>query len=155
MSGYARDSKNRIDCCDHARNAATLNLGGVVMMTALALLHPAQPTRPQTGRITQIEMPPQEVWLVSATTPGGRRIWYCRFAVTGLFPRLYGPFASKRKAVRFLDAAISTLSESLTELDAVREEHTCEGEFQKLHWGPLIEHPLLNADLRQTPKKGR
>lgn len=125
------------------------------MTTALALLHPSQPPRPQAQRITQLEMPPQEDWLVSTTTPGGRRVWYCRFAVTGLFPRLYGPFPSKRKALYFLDAAISTLSESLTELDGVRDAHSCEGKFQKLHWGPLIEHPILNADLGQMPKKGR
>lgn len=88
------------------------------MTTALTLMQPAQPSRPQSERITQLEMPPQVDWLVPATTPSGRRVWYCRFAVTGLFPRLYGPFASKRKAVRFLDAAISTLSESLAEIDA-------------------------------------
>lgn len=124
------------------------------MTTALTIMHPAQPTRPQTERITQLEMPPQEDWLVLDEQPRGRRVWYCRFTVTGLFPRLYGPFVSKRKAVRFLDAAISTLSESLTEIDAVRDAHSCEGEFQKLRWGPLIEHPLLNAEMKQ-PKKGR
>lgn len=30
------------------------------MTTALTIMHPAQPTRPQTERITQLEMPPQE-----------------------------------------------------------------------------------------------
>lgn len=125
------------------------------MNTALTLVHPAQPTRRQTKRITQLEMSPTEDWFLPATTPRGRRVWYCRFAVTGLFPRLYGPFASKRQGVRFLDAAISTLSESLTEIDTVRDAHSCEGEFQRLHWGPLIEHPIVNAPPTQAPKKGR
>lgn len=124
------------------------------MTTALTLMQPARPTRrARAERITQLEMPAQVDWLVPATTPRGRRVWYCRFTVTGLFPRLYGPFASKRKAVRFLDAAISTLSESLTELDAVRDAHSCEGEFQKLHWGPLIEHPLLKANQAGTSRR--
>lgn len=123
------------------------------MTTALTLMHPAQPTRKQAEHITQLEIPPQEDWFVSATTPRGRQVWYCRFAVTGLFPRLYGPFASKRKAVRFLDAAISTISESLTEIDTVRDAHSCEGEFQKLHWGPLIEHPLVKASLAGSNKE--
>ena len=125
------------------------------MTTALTLMHPAKPKRHQPQRISQLEAYPTEDWFVAAMTPRGRRIWYCRFAVTGLFPRLYGPFSTKRKALRFLDAAISTLGECWAEIDDARDQHSCEGEFQKLHWGPLIEHPLLNPNPSQLSKKGR
>lgn len=125
------------------------------MTTALTLMHPAKPKRQLAKQISQLEMSPTEEWFVPAATSRGRRIWYCRFTVTGLFPRLYGPFATKRKALRFLDAAISTLSECWAEIDSVRDEHSCEGEFQKIHWGPLIEHPLFKVHSAQTSKKKR
>lgn len=125
------------------------------MHTARALIDSAK-TRPyRASRISNLDTQPSEDWFVCSTTPRGRQIWYCRFGVTGLFPRLYGPFSSKRVAVRFLDAAISTLSESLAEIDAARDEHSCEGQVQKLHWGPLIEHLLLNPHPSQPSKKGR
>ncbi len=113
------------------------------MSTTLTLVGSARPKSRQGSSIQSLERPPSDDWFVPGTTPRGRRIWYCRFAVTGLFPRLYGPFSSKRKAVCFLDAAISTLNECWAEIDSVRDEHSSEGAFQKLHWGPLIEHPLL------------
>lgn len=125
------------------------------MATALTLMHPAKPKRQQPQRISQLEAYPAENWFVSAMTPKGRRIWHCRFTITGLFPRLYGPFSTKRKALRFHDAAISTLGECWAGIDDARDKHSCEGEFQKLHWGPLIEHPLLTAHQTQTSKKGR
>ena len=55
--------------------------------------------------------------------------------------------------MRFLDAAISTLNECWAEIDAARDEHSCEGEFQKIHWGPLIEHPLLKANQASTSRR--
>jgi len=125
------------------------------MRRALALMDSAKPRPHRAGRISNLETHPSEDWFVCSTTPRGRQIWHCRFAVTGLFPRLYGPFSSKRTAVRFLDAAISTLSEVWAGIDAARDEHSCEGEFQKLHWGPLIEHPLLNPNPSQPSTKGR
>ncbi len=125
------------------------------MITALTLVDPAKSKSQQGRSIRSLERHPSEDWFLAASTPRGRRIWYCRFTVTGLFPRLYGPFSSKRKAVRFLDAAIMTLSECWAEIDSARDEHSCDGEFQKLHWGPLIEHSLLNSDAAHTPTKGR
>ena len=75
-------------------------------------------------------------------TPNGRTKWYLRFTITGAFPRLFGPFPTKRKAILFLDNLHNTICEFWTQVDDVRDRYANEGEFEKVNWGPIIEHPL-------------
>lgn len=94
-------------------------------------------------RITLLEMRPKNDWFVQTITERGRKVWYLRFSVTGMFPRLYGPFQSKRKATLFLDRVVSRVTEFSPEFDNYAEEYGPTREFEKLNWGPLIEHPLF------------
>lgn len=93
-------------------------------------------------RITMLERRPDEEWFVAKKTRNGRPKWYLRFMMTGIFPRLFGPFPTKRKAVIFLDRLHGTICEFWTEIDDVRDQYANEGEFENVNWGPIIEHPL-------------
>lgn len=93
-------------------------------------------------RITMLERRPDEKWFVANKTPNGRTKWYLRFTITGAFPRLFGPFLTKRKAILFLDNLHNTICEFWTQVDDVRDRYANEGEFEKVNWGPIIEHPL-------------
>ncbi|MEQ1792724.1 MAG: hypothetical protein ABL970_00920 [Nitrospira sp.] len=94
------------------------------------------------GRIQQLEQQPSDDWFVTTRTPRGGTRWYCRFRITGLHPRVFGPFPSKRKAVLFLDGAIGLLGEFWTNVDDIRDRYANEGEFERVNWGPLIEYPF-------------
>ncbi|MEQ1844646.1 MAG: hypothetical protein ABL983_03595, partial [Nitrospira sp.] len=65
----------------------------------------SKPTTKKREQILFLERRPSENWFVAKKTPRGKAKWYLRFTITGLDPRLFGPFPSKRKAVLFLDAA--------------------------------------------------
>lgn len=51
--------------------------------------------------------------LVKLTDARGHGGWFCRIAVTGLYPRRYGPFESKGRARLFLDRALDSLLDAL------------------------------------------
>lgn len=100
-------------------------------------------TSPLAGEsIQEIEMPPQPDWFVEHTSPSGQQVWYVRFAVTGMLPRLFGPFPSQRAGLLFLDGAVSQVTDVWAELDDLRCKYACDGEFDALFAGPIIEHPL-------------
>lgn len=93
-------------------------------------------------RISMLERRPDREWFVAMKTPKGRTKWFLRFTITGVFPRLFGPFSTKRKAILFLDALHNKISDFWTEVDDVRDQYANEGEFENVNWGPIIEHPL-------------
>ena len=93
-------------------------------------------------RIEMLERRPEQNWFISKKTPRGATKWYLLFAITGLFPRLFGPFSTKRKALICLDRLHYKLAEFWTESDEVRDQYANEGEFERVNWGPIIEHPL-------------
>ena len=101
-----------------------------------------KPDTRKRERITMLERRPDEEWFVANKTPNGRTKWYLRFTITGAFPRLFGPFPTKRKAILFLDNLHNTICEFWTQVDDVRDRYANEGEFEKVNWGPIIEHPL-------------
>lgn len=113
------------------------------MAKALAIVKAAEPKpNPKRERINMLERRPSEDWFVAKRTARGRTKWFCRFSITGIYPRLYGPFASKRKALIFLDEAIGEIGDFWSQLDEVRRKYAIEGEFENVNWGPIIEHPL-------------
>jgi hypothetical protein len=61
-------------------------------------------------------------YLLSAMDERGRRCWFYRVAVTGLYPRIYGPFARKSDAIAgfelFLNGALEALCASLNDASA-------------------------------------
>lgn len=115
------------------------------MAKALAIVKTenSKPTTRKRERIAFLERRPEADWFVVKKTSRGGTKWYLRFTITGLFPRLFGPFSSKRKAVLFLDAAHDKLCDFWTEVDDVCGRYTNQGEFERVNWGPLIEHLLI------------
>ena len=94
------------------------------------------------ARIDMLERRPSAEWFVATRTVRGRIKWFCRFSITGLYPRLFGPFPSKRTALLFLDEAIGEIGDYWNQLDEARDKYAIEGEFENVNWGPIIEHPL-------------
>lgn len=110
--------------------------------------------KPTREKVHYLEMPPREEWFHRATTPRGRELWFLRFSMSGLYPRLYGPFSSKRTAVLFLDGAVGKFMDCWSEFDDVWDRYKIEQEFQFVHWAPLIEHAVV-TNRQATSKKGR
>ncbi len=114
------------------------------MAKALAIVQRSAPKPNQKReRIEMLERRPEEDWFIAKKTPRGGTKWYLRFTITGLYPRLYGPFLTKRKAILFLDNLHNTICEFWTQVDDVLDRYANEGEFEKVNWGPIIEHPLV------------
>ena len=124
------------------------------MSTSLTVIKSENIERKPRERIRLLEMQPKDEWFVSSRNERGRKIWHLRFTVTGMFPRLYGPFISKRKAVLFLDLVVNRVLDFSQEFDDYAHEFGRTREFEKLNWGPLIEHPLLTTYPMQTPARG-
>jgi hypothetical protein len=125
----------------------------------LAIVKPAEQNpskqKPKRERVSCVEMRPEETWFLRSKTDLGREVWFLRLSVTGLYPRLYGPFRSKRRAVLFLDEAIGALCDCWQAFEEASDKYKLEGEFQhKESWGPLVEHPIL-VHASAHPKKGR
>lgn len=109
--------------------------------------------KPKRERVSSVEMKPEDTWFFRSKTNRGRAVWFLRLSFTGLYPRLYGPFLTKRKAVLFLDEAIGAVCDCWQAFDDAADKYKLEGEFQHLEsWGPLVEHPML---LQSSPNKGR
>lgn len=101
-----------------------------------------KPVTRQRERIALLERRPEEDWFIAKKTPRGSTKWYLRFEITGLYPRLFGPFSTKRKALLCLEGIHEAMGDFWTEVDEVRDRYANEGEFEKVNWGPIIEHPL-------------
>jgi hypothetical protein len=123
-------------------------------MATLAAVKTQTPhSKAKRERISLIEVTPKEEWFVRTTTPRGRIVWYLRFEVTGMNPRLFGPFSSKRDSLLFLDDAINAMADFESEVQNACGERMVKEECLRI-WPPLVEHPLLTA--RHLPaKKGR
>ena len=113
------------------------------MAAQLVISKPTSEGRRKRERVGRLEAQPSNDWFLTVKGPRGGTKWYLRFTVTGIFPRLFGPFPSKRKAVLFLDAVHGELSDFWTESDCIRDRYANEGEFEGINWGPIIEHPFL------------
>lgn len=124
-----------------------------MMVKALAIVKTEEKTsKPKRERIVFIETRPANDWFVRAKTAKGRQILYLRFVLTGMHPRLYGPFPSKRQALLFLDDMINNLLDMLVESDGDCERRSVKEECQKI-WPPLVEHPLIAR--RNSITRGR
>jgi hypothetical protein len=111
-----------------------------------------QPKR-KREQIVLIETPPTPDWFVRITLETGRRVWFLRFQLTGMRPRLFGPFTTRHAALLFLDSAIDKLCDGLGEMNDVCSDRMLNVKYQKI-WPPIVEHPVLST--RHLPaKKGR
>ena len=98
-------------------------------------------------QIQWIETPPNPDWFVS-TREHGRTVWYLRLRLTGMFPRRFGPFQNRHRAVLALDAMIGAMTNGNCEVCDAAEKYGMQRRFQQ-NWGPVIEDDLA------LPKAGR
>lgn len=73
--------------------------------------------RRELEKIEIMETRPQDRWFQQARDPWGRIVWFLRLEVTGLRTRRYGPFATKRKGLLFLDFLLDNVSDGICEAD--------------------------------------
>jgi hypothetical protein len=111
-----------------------------------------EPSKKQRERIVLIETPPRPDSFIQTTTATGRRVWYLRFEVTGMNPRLFGPFSSKRDCLLFLDEALNAMADFEGEVMEAYEKRVVREECHKI-WPPIVEHPMLDK-LHSPRKKG-
>lgn len=107
-----------------------------------------QSPKPKRVKLDRIEEEPRNDWFVHSTTRRGRPVVYLRFQVTGMSPRLYGPFPSKRQALLFLEETIIRLYTELAEADSECNDHRVADEFRHA-WMPIVEHPILRQLAQQ------
>lgn len=113
------------------------------MSNALTIVEPATlAPKKKREKICLIQTQPEADWFVQAKTKRGRRVWYLRFQMTGLNPRLYGPFKSKRAGLLFLDDAIEILQVTEQELVDKATERMIKEPCAHT-WLPIVEHPLI------------
>lgn len=112
-----------------------------------------QKPRLKRERIVMIETKPDDDWFVQTKTTRGRIVYYLRFQMTGMWPRLYGPFASKRQCLLFLDDGMNELVDGISTLDDCCSQRMIHEECQKI-WPPIVEYPIL-VHAHSPTKKGR
>ncbi len=56
------------------------------------------------------EQPVSDEWIFRGQDEAGRRGWFLRLNVTGLYPRRVGPFPSKAQALDVLEEVIAEIS---------------------------------------------
>ncbi len=107
------------------------------------------PTRQPRERIELIEERPRPDWFLRGTDQWGKPAWYLRLGITGLLPRLYGPFSSRRKCLLFLDRAIDELTNVTAELSDRADKYILKRPFAQRMWcRPIIETPELASSVR-------
>lgn len=99
-----------------------------------------EPTKKKREHINCIETPPNPDWFVR-TREHGRTVWYLRFRVTGMFPRRFGPFQNRHRALLALDGMIGAMTDACSEIQTVAKEYQLQRRFQQT-WGPVIEDDL-------------
>lgn len=112
-----------------------------------------EPVTPQARqpreRIELLEERPRADWFVRGTDQWGKPAWYLRLGITGLLPRLYGPFSSRRKCLLFLDRAIDELTNVTAELSDRADTYILKRPFAQRMWcRPIIETPELASSFK-------
>lgn len=112
------------------------------MPTGLAIVKKSttEPNKKKRERIELIETPPIPNWFVS-TREQGRTVWYLRFRVTGMFPRRFGPFRNRHRALLALDRMLDAMTDACSEFQTAAKEYQLRQRFQQT-WGPVIEDQI-------------
>lgn len=125
------------------------------MSKALTVVTADTPTpapKKKREKIVLIETQPEVDWFVSARTKRGRKVWYLRFKITGLNPRLYGPFKSKHQGLLFLDDALGSIQEVENEMRDDADKRMINEPLAKV-WLPIIEYPVCGQGKSATTNR--
>lgn len=75
--------------------------------------------KPDRRRVSQFVEDPSAPFLLAATDQNGKRCWFIRCRVMGLYERRFGPFMRRSEAIKgfdeFLDGAIDALTNTYNE----------------------------------------
>ena len=85
--------------------------------------------RRQRERVSWLERRAEASWFVAQKTPKGGTKWFLRFEVAGFYPRLVGPFTSKRNTILCLNGLHEKMGDFWGEIQDVRDEYGTVGEF--------------------------
>jgi hypothetical protein len=95
-------------------------------------------------RIQLLEERPKPNWFVRGRDQWGKTVWYVRLEITGLLPRLYGPFPSQHKGLLFLDQVVNQMTDLVAELSDHANRYIVNRPFfQRMCCRPIIEVPEL------------
>ena len=81
-----------------------------------------QPPDSNANKVVLVERKPQPDWFASARNEHGKRQVFLRFQMTGLYPRRFGPFQTKREALLFLDDLLNQAQDVFSE-DDIKGNH--------------------------------
>ena len=113
------------------------------MSRAVALASvPKAPTKEKKKRerLVNIETPPKPEWFVR-TREQGRTVWHLRLRLTGMFPRRYGPFANRYRALLALNDMVGEMTDVNAECHNAAEKYGLNRRYQQ-NWGAVIEDDL-------------
>ena len=100
--------------------------------------------RKKREKIEIMEVKPREEWFTRSRDQFGRPVWFLRVEMTGLRPRRFGPFPTKRKGLLFLDHLLNEMGDAIAEasnnLDRYQVPKRCFG-LRAGHY-PLVEDEL-------------
>ncbi len=65
-------------------------------------------------KLAIIERKSQPDWFVRARNDRGQLEWFLRIQCTGLYPRRFGPFPTKQRALLFLDDVLEETLDTIT-----------------------------------------
>lgn len=99
-----------------------------------------EPSNKKRERLVNIETPPKPEWFVR-TREQGRTVWYLRLRLTGMFPRRYGPFRNRHRALLALDGMLDAMLDVTAECQNAAEKYGLERRF-RMNYGPVIEDAL-------------
>jgi hypothetical protein len=102
------------------------------MTTGLAIMKESttEPNKKKREQIVNIETPPNPDWFVS-TREQGRTVWYLRLRVTGMFPRRFGPFQNRHRALLALDGMIDAMTDANSECSTVANQYRLKRRIQQ------------------------
>ncbi len=119
-------------------------------------------------RIRCIEERPQPDWFVQCKGPDGQTWWFLRLSITGLKTRRYGPFATRTRALLFLDRIIggpadssiadSSIFDCITDADNNLSDYAIRPRRFECRFGfpySLIESELIRHAPSILPKEER
>jgi len=116
-------------------------------LTAVPKGSTAEPSKKKRECLVNIETPPKPEWFVR-TREQGRWVWYLRLRLTGLFPRRFGPFRTRHRALLALDEMIDAIMDVTAECQDAANKYGLNRQF-RINFQPVIEDDLA------LPKGGR
>ncbi len=94
-------------------------------------------------RLVCIETPPKPEWFVR-TREQSQTVWYLRLRLTGMFPRRFGPFRNRHRALLALDDMIHAMTDVTAECQDAAQKYGLNRQF-RMNCQPVIEDDLALA----------